>query len=213
MNEIRATFIEASNIASAVMSDRAIRAGWDGPSALEHWSLRGLAGHLVRGTTSVEHYLNMDEAPAEDPITPYEYYASAVGDDTDLSSELHRAIRQRGEDMAEQGFDALVEHQRATIERLRGRFETEPGNRKVRVYTDVVLLLDDYLVTRLVELTLHIDDLAVSAGLETPPLPLRATELAIGNLVDVAKHRHGDLAVLRALARRERDKIFALRVL
>ncbi len=38
-------------------------------------------------------------------------------------------------------------------------------------------------------------------------------DLAIEALVDVARVRHGDLAVLRALTRRERDSSEALRVL
>ena len=36
---------------------------------------------------------------------------------------------------------------------------------------------------------------------------------AIDVLVGVARIRHGDMAVLRALARRERDQVQALRVL
>jgi hypothetical protein len=36
---------------------------------------------------------------------------------------------------------------------------------------------------------------------------------AIDTLVEVARLRHGDTAVLRALARRERDSVAALRVM
>ncbi len=36
--------------------------------------------------------------------------------------------------------------------------------------------------------------------------------MVIGTLVDVARFRHGDVAVLHALTRRERDSIGALRI-
>jgi hypothetical protein len=99
------------------------------------------------------------------------------------------------------------------IEHLKLRLAGEPEDRRIRVFKDLVLLLDDYLVTRIIELTVHTDDLAVSVGLPTPEFPASATALAIEALVDVAIPRNGDLAVLRALTRRERDEVEALRVL
>jgi len=36
---------------------------------------------------------------------------------------------------------------------------------------DSVMRLDDYLATRIVELTVHVDDLAVSVSLDSPVLP------------------------------------------
>jgi hypothetical protein len=96
---------------------------------------------------------------------------------------------------------------------MRQRLEAEPPERLVRVFDDMVIRLDDYLATRLVELCVHVDDLAVSLGEPAPPLPEAATGLAVRILVDVARQRHGDRAVLRALTRRERDPAEALRVL
>jgi hypothetical protein len=66
-------------------------------------------------------------------------------------------------------------------------------------------------VTRMVELVAHTDDLAVSVGLEPPPPDPDAATLVVHCLVDVARRRHGDLAVVRALTRRERDVVDALR--
>jgi hypothetical protein len=69
---------------------------------------------------------------------------------------------------------------------------------------DLVLAIDDYLATRVVELVVHADDLAVSLGVDPPPPPPAAARLAEHVLLDIARHRHGDTALLRALARRER---------
>lgn len=187
-------------------------ARWEEPSALELWSIKGLAGHLVRATTGVEQYLDADPAPSDEPITLGAYYVGAL-EDFDLASDLNKGIRQRGEDMAEQGYERLLELQQDVAERLRTRLENEPADRKVSIFKGLVLLLDDYLMTRIVELSVHMDDLAVSIGVPTPGLPKDALDFAIDALVATGRNRHGDLAVLRALSRRERDGVDALRVL
>jgi hypothetical protein len=210
MNEVRTTFLECGRVSAGVLRLPGVEERWDEPSALEHFSVRGLAGHLVRATGSVEAYLDrgMPDAP---PVSAAEYYAAAV-DSTDLQSELHVAIRGRGEEMAAEGYAALVAKLDAVIERLGARLADEPADRRMEVYKGLVVTLDDYLVTRLVEQLVHCDDLAVTVGADTPAFPPAAVDLVFANLVEVARVRHGDLAVLRAFTRRERDQVAALRV-
>ncbi|MHB1445953.1 MAG: hypothetical protein ACYCTI_01250 [Acidimicrobiales bacterium] len=59
----------------------------------------------------------------------------------------------------------------------------------------------------------HADDLAASLGQQPPALPGRLVGAVTALLVDVARVRHGEMGVLRALARRERDVVQALRVI
>jgi hypothetical protein len=66
------------------------------------------------------------------------------------------------------------------------------------------MMLDDMLVTRMMELAVHSDDLAVSVGIDTPVLPPSAVEVVIDLLSRLAVRRHGPTAVLRALSRAER---------
>ncbi|MGN2635213.1 hypothetical protein ACTD5D_03275 [Nocardia takedensis] len=66
------------------------------------------------------------------------------------------------------------------------------------------MLLDDFLLTRLLELVVHSDDLALSADLPTPPLPPHVYEPVLDLLTRLAVTRHGQTAVLRTLARAER---------
>jgi hypothetical protein len=211
MNEVRTAFLECARISATILRLLEVGARWEEPSALEHFSMKGLAGHLVRATGSVEAYLDRPE-PEGAPISAAEYYAAAV-DTTDIQSELHVAVRAKGEAEAAEGHAALVQKLDGIIERLETRLATEPVTRRMEVFKGLVLTLDDYLLTRLVEQVVHCDDLAVSLGLETPAFPDGAIDLAVGTLVDVARFRHGDLAVLRALTRRERDAVSALRVL
>ena len=209
---VRPVFLEAVEAARPLLSSPALAARWDEPSVLERLSLRGLAGHLLRAMTSVEAYLDRPEPPAELVISAAAYY-SAVVSETDLDGEVHTAIRRRGEESAAGGPTALAADWAAATSRLRARLEEEPPTRRVRVYQDLVLSLDDYLVSRLIELCVHADDLAASLGQPAPALPGAAPALAIATLVAVARLRHGDAAVLRALTRRERDTAGALRVL
>ena len=66
------------------------------------------------------------------------------------------------------------------------------------------LTADDFLTTRMMEIAVHNDDLAVSVGLETPQLPVRVMHPVYDLLFVLALRRHGQTAVLRALSRAER---------
>jgi hypothetical protein len=72
--------------------------------------------------------------------------------------------------------------------------------------------LDDYLRSRVVELVVHGDDLAASAGLASHP-PEGAVEVVLLACLELARARAGDAAVVRAFTRRERADPGVLRVL
>lgn len=209
---MRTLFLEAVEGTTPLFADPGLAARFDDPSALAEFSVRGLAGHLLRAMTSVEVYLDRTE-PHGPPISAVAYYAAVVPPETNIGDEIHRAIRRRGEDAASGGPVALAAAWGEAVGRLGARLAVEAPVRLVRVYQDLVLPLDDYLQTRLVELCVHADDLASSLGVDPPRLPDAATATAIATLVGVARLRHTDTAVLRALTRRERDAIRALQVM
>jgi hypothetical protein len=222
MSQARAVFLEAMAAAVPLLEAPELAARWEEESALARFSVLGLAGHLLRATTSVEAYLDRPEpARGEEVLSAAAYYAAAVYSDIgdarftgpDLDGDLHRAVRARGEEAAAGGPEALARDWSQAAGRLTARLAAEAPDRRMRVFNNLVIGLDDYLATRLVELCIHTDDLAVSLGVDPPALPAAATGLAVATLVDLARHRHGDAAVLRALARRERDAVAALRVL
>jgi Mycothiol maleylpyruvate isomerase N-terminal domain len=212
---VRAAFLETAAVAGSVLARPEVARRWQDPSALRLLSVRGLAGHLLRGVGTVETYLDQPEPAGAAPISAAAYYArvSAAATDEDLAAAAHVSVRRRGEEQAAAGPESVATEAAALLERLRGRLAAEPAGRLVSTFQGTVLRLDDYLVTRLVELVLHVDDLCASAGVPTPGLPAAATSAAIATLVGTARLRHGDAAVLRALARRERDAAQALRVL
>jgi len=216
MTETRALFLATVGAAAPLLAEPALAERFDGPSALAEFSVRGLAGHLSRALTVVETYL---DGPGPGPgaaagaISAAEYYARVAAVPADLSDPFHQAIRQRGAEAAPADPAEFPGRWAATADRLAARLEAEPPGRLVQVFGDLVLTLDEYLVTRLIELVVHADDLAVSLGVAAPPLPPAATGLVIATLVEVGRIRHGDTAVVRALTRRERDTAGALRVL
>ena len=106
--------------------------------------------------------------------------------------------------MASQGHAAVTTELDRLLAALSERLVAERGDRRVAMLDRITMRLDDYLVTRIVELTVHADDLSTSVGL-APTLPPAALASAVQALVDIARVRHGDLAVLRALSRRERQ--------
>jgi hypothetical protein len=206
---VRSIFLACARNAHALIARDEVARAWLRPSALEGFAVSGLAGHLARGATGVLAYLAEPE-PAGPPIEAAAYFGDS--DTTAPPSDAEQtAIRERGEKEAGRGHAALVAGLERALPQIEATLRTEPPDRLAAVYRGAVMRLDDYLVTRVVELTVHTDDLAASVGVE-PRLVAEGVALAIEHLVAVALRRHGGPAVLRALARRERDRDQALRV-
>ena len=66
------------------------------------------------------------------------------------------------------------------------------------------LTLDDFLLTRMMEMMVHSDDLAVSLDVPTPEFPRSVTRPVFMLLTALAEVKHGQPAVIQALTRSER---------
>jgi len=167
----RRTFLAALAAIYPVVASSEMAARWDQPSALPEFSVRGLAGHLVRAALTVDTYLDRPEPTDHEPISPAMYFADL---DADITSPLNIAICQRGEDLAAGGHAQLVVEVGRLTTRIEGWLARERDDRLPTVASDSTMRLDDYLVTRIVELTVHADDLAISVSLDSPVLSLAA---------------------------------------
>lgn len=202
---IRSRYLDAAAAAAEAVTSPSIGERWSEPSALARMSVGELAAHLARSLFLVDDQLGGADPANPETLTPAAYFGDLTGLD-DLDSAMNEGVRARSREGAAAGFDALAEATHAALNRLRAGLDAEPADRRVTVFGSRAMLLDDFLRTRMVEFAVHLDDLGF-------PPPDAALAEAVEVLVAVARHRHGDLAVLRALARRERDTVQALRVL
>ena len=206
----RRAFLEAAAVLRPLITAAADR--WEDASALEGMTIGDLAAHATRAVSSVVRYLDAGTAPNE-PATDAAGYFLAVTGLEDHDSDVNRRVRQLSADESATGPQSVLEHFDRNLADLSVRLPAEPADRTVRVFMDVDLTLDEYLETRMVELVVHTDDLTASLGLPDAEFPDEVAGTVIDVLTTMARRRHGDLAVVRALARRERDRIGALRVL
>jgi Mycothiol maleylpyruvate isomerase N-terminal domain len=204
MTGTRDDFLSVARSAADLLRAPAVAAAWSEPSALAKLSVGGLAGHLAYQILAVPQAL-ADPAPQEPIISLLEHYSRVAWIGAGLDEEINVRIRHGGEQAAAEGPVALAARVDAAIEQLTGSLATAP-DRPVRIplWGPWSLLLDDLLVTRMMELAVHSDDLAVSVGIATPALPERAVDTVIQLLSRLAVRRHGPTAVLRALSRAER---------
>jgi hypothetical protein len=142
------------------------------------------------------------------------YGLNRVDDRAVLQDSFHSAIRADAAKRAEQGAAALAARFEALVSRLRSTLAVQPMTRLVPVWRieGGATRLSEYLLTRIVELVVHADDLAVSVGMEVYIPPDAAAE-AFAVFLELARARWGDVGVLRAFARRERGDPEVLRVL
>jgi hypothetical protein len=164
----------------------------------------GLAGHLAYQILAIPRILT-EPVPSEQTISLLEHYARVKWIDAELDDDINVRIRHGGDDEAAEGPEALVARVDFAVKELTDRLALV-ADRPVRIplWGPWSLMLDDMLITRMMELAVHSDDLAVSVGLPTPTLPESAVNTVIDLLSRLAVRRHGPTAVLRALSRAER---------
>ena len=198
---VRALVVEAVDAAAVLMADDEVTARWDEPSALAGMTIGALCAHLVRAAGATLAYLDRTD-PAARPdgelLTPVTYFHAAI------DSPIHERIKEVSAGEAAAGPAELAAKCAGIAESMGVRFAAEPGDRLVAALGGRMLLLDDFCRTRLIEVLLHLDDLAASIGRPCPPTSAEGRAIVIDIVVGIARMQHGDWAVLHALARRER---------
>ncbi|HEX6075208.1 MAG TPA: maleylpyruvate isomerase N-terminal domain-containing protein [Micromonosporaceae bacterium] len=201
---IRQVFLATAEVVLDLVRDRAVGTRWAEPSALPGFTTGGLAAHLAGQVTRADSVLRGLPSP-DSAIALLDHYQRSDWVHSDRDSEINVAIRESGERHAEAGQHGVVELTGAALERLRQRLPTEPSGRVVELpWAGWCLTLDDFLITRIMEMVVHSDDLAVSVDVDTPRMPGDALDATIRLLAAVAARRHGALAVIRTFSRVER---------
>ncbi|MGZ4649963.1 MAG: maleylpyruvate isomerase N-terminal domain-containing protein [Kineosporiaceae bacterium] len=220
LSPVRARYLAGARTALELLAAPELAERWDEASVLEEFGVADLAGHLALSTVLlVETLLDAPDPGAAEPITAGQYFAGFEGLH-DVDAPLNVAVRERSHTVAVHGWEHMVTDASAALDRLADRLTVEPRDRQV-ASRGLPLTLEEFLRTRCVEIAVHVEDLELSIGLgpgltpadPVPEVPDDVVVDAVDVLVSAALVRHGAAAVLRALSRRERDTVQALRVL
>jgi hypothetical protein len=200
-SQVRELVIEAVDAAAALIGRREVVAAWDEPSALAGMTVGALSAHLVRGAGAVLAYLDRTD-PAARPegelLTPVTYFHAAI------DSPIHERIKEVSASESQAGPAEIAERCAHVAASMRTRFAEEPSDRLVAALGGRMLTLDDFCRTRLIEVLVHLDDLAASVGAPCPDTDPAGRTIVIEILVGIARMVDGDWEVLHALAREER---------
>ena len=200
---IRDDYQAAAATALALLREPAVADAWTRPSALEDFSVGGLAAHLA---TQLRHVVAVE--PAEPPVTPLaltEYYARAAWLGQGPAHEVNVAIRTAAEQAGGAGPQTVADRAAADLVAARRRIASAPADLVVHL-AGRDLAFDDFLLTRLMEILVHADDLTVSVELPARSFPESAAFAVTDLLSRLAVRRHGLTPVLRALTRSERAR-------
>lgn len=209
MSEIRRVYVQTAASSLDLLRSDELGTAWDDVSALAAFRVSGLAGHLARSIFLVEEYIDA-QISGQPPITAAVYFGE-LANTADIGTSENMSVRDRGDRVAKEGREVLADMAEQALHRIAALLDELPPARRVTVYGHKVMLLDEYLKTRIVELVVHSEDLALSIG-SGVGLPVEAIEIATDTVVAAARQRHGDLAFLRGMTRRERDDINATRL-
>jgi hypothetical protein len=205
MSTLADPYLDAATSCADLLADAAVAEMWDQPSALAQFTVRALAGHLASQVITVATVIAADPPPTVEAVSLEEHYGRVRWRGADVDADINVEIRNGGEAQAQEGPLELVAAVRRRIDHLRTTLPDMDGQRLIFLpWTGWALTLDDFLVTRMMEIAVHSDDLAVSVGVETPELPVRVLHPVYDLLFVLALRRHGHTAMLRALSRAER---------
>lgn len=196
-------FLTAARVAVRLLGEPVLAERWARSSAVDGLTVGGLAWHLARQLGNARQAVA--EASPTEPIGLDEHFARSTWLWAAVDAPDNIAIRDRNEERAGAGAAPLlaeVEDDLAVLVELLP--EADLSRPVLLPWTGWALTASDLLLTRLLELVVHTDDLAASVGLPTPEQDPAALEPVLALLTRLAVRRHGQVAVLRTLSRAER---------
>jgi hypothetical protein len=201
-NELRRPFAGAVEVASVLVLHPEVSTRWHLESACADMSVGALARHVVSQWFNAERLLR---APAgTEPIPAVEHYARAAWVSAGHDDEANLEIREGSEELAAEGPESM----RTLVDGLRPRLaEVLASDRSGPVlvpWQGWALSEADFLLTRMMELVVHCDDLASSIDVPSPEFPEDVVLPVLDLLTRVAYMRHGQTALVRALSRPQR---------
>lgn len=187
MNQTREIYLDAAEAALSLRENENTSIRWDQESVLGGMIVGVLPSHLARSILQVGRFLDGELTGLQSPVSATTYY-TRLTDTSSRFSALNTGIEERSADTAARGPAAAADTG-AALKDLEERLGTEPADRRVAVAhrPGEELHLDEFLRTRLVELAVHTDGLALSVDVECAAPP-RAIAAAIDYLSKQHEH-------------------------
>jgi hypothetical protein len=208
VNRLDTAFPVAAAVALGLIQRREVREQWLTPSALPKMSIGALACHLGRQVVRAAEILGTaTDIPPLECVDAHYHRAAWV-----MSASPDDPSNDRSTDDAEAavGAAALADRCAEALEQVRRLLATGMAGDVVPIpWQGWSLRRDDFLLTRMLEIVVHADDLAVSVGLRTPEFPDEVFTPVRDLLVRLAVRRHGQSAVISALTRSERTQVIS----
>jgi len=205
VNRLDALFPAAAAAALDLIQRGEIRDQWVMPSALPKMSIGTLACHLGRQVVRAAELLPMaTDIPALESADAHYHRAAWV-----MSTSPDEPSNDRSTDDADAalGAAALAGRSAEALKTVRRLLAAGTARDVVPLpWQGWSLRRDDFLLTRMLEIVVHSDDLALSVGVRTPEFPAEVFAPVRDLLVRLAVSRHGQSAVISALARSERTQ-------
>ena len=181
----------------------AVAAAWERESALPGMTVGGVTRHLVSQPESAVEFLRIVPGPPVETVSLTDYYARVDWLDAGRDDAENTSIRDDFNEMAGRGHADSVD----VLEKARAALGPAIAAAAPTTYVpwqDCALLTDDFLVCRLLEIVVHADDLAASVGRPSPAFGPEVLDPVVALLAAMSVRRHGQDALVRALARTER---------
>jgi hypothetical protein len=206
VNRYDATFLEALPHLSTLIAEPALAERWTDESALAKMSVGSLACHLNSQVVFAHLLLSR---PTDFPVLEGgadEHYARAVWTRT-ISPDDPENDRSRYDEEARAGVLKLRETTATAAAAVTTLLtEGSAGAAAGLPWQGWALTRDAFLLTRMLEIVVHSDDLALSLGIPTPVFGEAVFEPVVQLLTRLSVRRNGQSAVISTLTRRERQR-------
>jgi hypothetical protein len=199
----RDVVVHATDLVAGLVAGPEVAAAWTVESSCAGMSVGGLARHLVSQPVNVVRLLSSEVPEDHEHIDVLEHYARATWTHEDLDGDTNSSIRAVSDEQAAEGPDTA----RELVSHARDQLPTALAGAPRTVFVPWqgwALGTDDFLVTRLMEMVVHADDLAASVGVPVPEFGPGVLDPVLRLLTALSVRRHGQDALVRALTRPQR---------
>ena len=208
---IRDAWIECAGASVDLVGDERVGARWEVPSCLPEMTVGEVAAHLSHSGVFM-----VEQALAKTPIPPGTALSASrllSGAPLDTEDPKHEDVRIVAASESAKGQVDLVARLRTCVQRIEPELIQRDDDAIIAFpWGDgVPMTMREFLRSRIVELAVHLDDLAASVEIDDLTLSPTTVTLAceVGVAIDV--ERYGATEVLRALFRRQRGSLDSLR--